>query len=102
MTRPAFLVPAAIRSALLLFVAATLTLSLAGSVHAATPPAPIRVLLITGGCCHDYAKQKDFLKQGLEQRANIVVTQLHTDDTSTHPPLAILGKSDYAKDYDVV
>ncbi|HEV2210492.1 MAG TPA: ThuA domain-containing protein [Verrucomicrobiae bacterium] len=63
---------------------------------------PLRVLLITGGCCHDYAKQKDILKAGLEQRANLVVTQLHTDDSSTRPPLPILGNPDYAKGYDVV
>jgi hypothetical protein len=63
---------------------------------------PLRVLLITGGCCHDYAHQKDILKQGLEQRANLVVTQVHTDDGSTKPPLAILGDPDYAKGYDVV
>jgi hypothetical protein len=63
---------------------------------------PIRALLITGGCCHDYAKQKDILKNGLEARANIVVDQIHTDDKSTKPPLAILGHPDYAKGYDVV
>src|SRR5436190_24392980 len=57
--------------------------------------APIRALLITGGCCHDYAKQKDILKNGLMERANIVVEQIHTDDNSTHPPLALLGNPDY-------
>ena len=67
----------------------------------AAPP-PIRVLLVTGGCCHDYAKQKDILKKGLEARANIVVDQLHTDDKSTRPSLAILGNPDYAKGYDLV
>jgi hypothetical protein len=74
---------------------------LVNSVGAAEVPA-LRVLLITGGCCHDYAKQKDILKQGLEQRANVVVTQIHTDDGSTKPPLAILGKPDYARGYDVI
>lgn len=63
---------------------------------------PIRALLITGGCCHDYASQKGILKQGLEARANVAVTQIHSDDKSTKPPLAILGKPDYAKDFDVV
>jgi hypothetical protein len=63
---------------------------------------PLRVLLITGGCCHDYAKQKDILKQGIEQRINAVVDQVHTDDGSTKPPLAILGHPDYAKGYDLV
>lgn len=74
---------------------------LLNSVGAAEVPA-LRVLLITGGCCHDYAKQKDILKQGLEQRANVVVTQIHTDDGSTKPPLAIMGNPDYAKGYDVI
>ena len=47
-------------------------------VRAAEAAAPIRVLLITGGCCHDYANQKEILKKGLEERANIVVDQVHT------------------------
>ncbi|MBI3879108.1 MAG: ThuA domain-containing protein [Verrucomicrobia bacterium] len=68
----------------------------------AQPPQPLRVLLITGGCCHDYAKQKDILKAGLESRANVVVTQVHTDDKSTKPPLAIYGNADYAKGFDLV
>src|SRR5437763_10534198 len=79
----------------------TMATCLSGSLQAAGP-APLRVLLITGGCCHDYAKQKDILKKGLEERANVVVDQAHTDDTSTHPPLAILGNPEYAKAYDVV
>src|SRR4051812_29544812 len=65
-------------------------------------PKPLRVLLTTGGCCHDYAKQKDILKNGLEARAYLIVEQVHTDDKSTKPPLAILGNPDYAKGYDLV
>lgn len=76
-----------------------LGLALASAMGA---PAPIRVLLITGGCCHDYAKQKQILKKGLEARANLIVDQVHTPDTSTHPPLAILGNPNYAKEYDLV
>jgi hypothetical protein len=72
------------------------------TTHAAAPPKPLKVLLITGGCCHDYANQKDVLKKGLESRAHVVVDQVHTDDKSTKPPLAILGNPDYAKGYDVV
>jgi len=58
--------------------------------------------LITGGCCHDYAKQKDILKAGLEERANVIVDQIHTTNTTTKPPLAILGNPEYAKGYDLV
>jgi hypothetical protein len=63
---------------------------------------PLRALLITGGCCHDYVKQKDILKEGLEARAHVVVDHVHTADKSTKPPLAIHGNADYAKGYDVV
>src|SRR4051794_10046239 len=65
-------------------------------------PNPVRILLITGGCCHDYAAQKDILKKGISARANVVIDQIHTDDASTHPPLTILGKPDYAAGYDLV
>jgi len=69
---------------------------------AAPAPAPIRVLLVTGGCCHDYARQKDILKQGLEKHANITVEQAHSADSSTRPPLPILHHPDYAKGFDVI
>jgi hypothetical protein len=81
---------------------ALLAVGLTSALAQDTAPKPLRALLITGGCCHDYAKQKDLLKNGIEKRANVVVDQVHTDDKSTKPPLAILGKADYAKGYDVV
>ena len=64
--------------------------------------APLKVLLLTGGCCHDYKAQKDILKKGLEERLNIEITLIHTDDKSTKPPLPIYGNPDYAKGYDLV
>ena len=76
--------------------------ALALIARAAESPKPLRALLITGGCCHDYAKQKDILKNGIESRAYVVVDQIHTDDKSTKPPLTVLGNADYAKGYDVV
>jgi len=63
---------------------------------------PLKALLIAGGCCHDYAKQKDILKRGLEQRANLKVDIIYVDDGSTSPKLPILGNPDYAQGYDVV
>jgi type 1 glutamine amidotransferase len=69
---------------------------------AADVPKPLRVLLLTGGCCHDYGKQKDILKTNLEARAYVEVTQIHTDDKSTKPPLAVLGNPNYAEGYDAV
>ncbi|HUD48540.1 MAG TPA: ThuA domain-containing protein [Candidatus Baltobacteraceae bacterium] len=74
----------------------------AAAAQPVAPPKPLRILLVTGGCCHDYAAQKDILKKGLEERANVVVDIVYSDDTSTHPPLPILGNPDYAKGYDLV
>ncbi|MFD2256967.1 ThuA domain-containing protein [Luteolibacter algae] len=68
--------------------------------HAETKP--LRALLLTGGCCHDYKVQKDLLKKGIEERANIVVDQIHTDNNTTAPDLPIYGMPEYAKGYDVV
>ena len=69
---------------------------------AAAESKPLRVLLITGGCCHDYKGQKDILKKGIEERINAVVDQIHVDDGSTKPALPIYGNADYAAGYDVV
>jgi len=63
---------------------------------------PIKALLITGGCCHDYLHQKDILKQGIEARANVIVDIVYVPDSNTHPALPIYGNPDYAKGYDVV
>lgn len=69
---------------------------------AAEGPKPLRALLVIGGCCHDYTAQKDILKGGLEQRANLRVDVVFTPDKTTAPLLAIFGNPDYAKGYDVV
>lgn len=63
---------------------------------------PLKVLLIAGGCCHDYPQQKDILKKGIEARANVEVDTVFSADGSTQPKLPIYGKPDYAKGYDVI
>jgi hypothetical protein len=80
-----------------LFLAATLARSLA-----ADTPKPLKALLVIGGCCHDYAAQKEILKTGLEQRLNLQVDIVYSPDSNTRPALPILGNPDYAKGYDVV
>lgn len=85
--------------------AATVCLMGAGGVFAQDSdgrPAALRALLVLGGCCHDYGAQKDLLKAGIESRANVMVDISYSPDTSTAPPLAILGNPEYAAGYDVV
>ncbi|MDA7640234.1 ThuA domain-containing protein [Opitutaceae bacterium] len=86
----------------LLLSASALLIALASPLQAQKSPKPLKVLLITGGCCHSYATQKNIIKKGLEARANVVVVQVHTDDSSVNPPLAIYRNPNYAKGYDVV
>ncbi|MCW1885391.1 ThuA domain-containing protein [Luteolibacter flavescens] len=71
------------------------------SAHAQQPK-PLKVMLITGGCCHDYKTQTEILKKGLEERINVTVDQVHVDDGSTKPALPIYGNPDYAAGYDLV
>jgi hypothetical protein len=87
------------------------SVSLLATLHAADAPKPLKVLLVTGGCCHDYAKQKDILKEGIEKRANAKVDIIYTAEyalgatgkpDATQPKLPIYGNPDYAKGYDVV
>ena len=66
-------------------------------------PKALKALLITGGCCHDYAVQKEILKTGLEARANVAVDQIYTADKGTAPALPMMyGNPNYAKGYDVI
>lgn len=82
-------------------MAAIALTSLAGQA-AAQDTKPLKALLIAGGCCHDYKTQKDILKKGLEERANLVVDIIFSPDGSTRPPIEIYGKPEYATGYDVI
>lgn len=65
-------------------------------------PQPLKVLLIIGGCCHDYAAQKDILKSGIEERANVIVDIDYSPDKSTKASFDRYKNADWAKGYDVV
>jgi hypothetical protein len=82
-------------------MAAVALTSLAGRA-AAQETKPLKALLITGGCCHDYKAQKDILKKGLEERANVILDVVYCADGSTRPPIEIYGKPEYATGYDVI
>ncbi len=63
---------------------------------------PIRALLVLGGCCHDYAKQKDLLTKGISGRANVQWTIAYDPDTGTRHLNPVYEKADWAKGFDVV
>jgi type 1 glutamine amidotransferase len=70
--------------------------------QAQEPPRPIRALLVTGGCCHDYGRQKDLLTRGISRRAHVEWTVAYDRDTTTRHKNPIYDNPDWAKGFDVV
>ncbi len=85
-----------------LLLLALVSWAFAPTARAADQVKPLKALLITGGCCHDYGKQKELLKQGIEARAHAVVEVVYSADTSTKARFDVYEKPDWAKGYDVV
>jgi hypothetical protein len=79
-----------------------LALAMTATCAAGDPPRPLRALLITGGCCHDYAAQKDIVAAGLKARLPITIEHIHSADRSGRPPFPHHGNPAYAKGFDVV
>ena len=65
-------------------------------------PPPIKALLITGGCCHDYNVQKLIISEGTAARARIEWVIVQDGGTKTNSRIALHEKSDWAKGFDVV
>jgi type 1 glutamine amidotransferase len=63
---------------------------------------PLRALLITGGCCHDYDKQKQILTEGISARANVTWDVVHEGGNSTRHKVSVYENPEWAKGYDVV
>ena len=63
---------------------------------------PIKALFICGGCCHDYAKQKDIITKGISARANVEWTIAYDPDNGTTHLNPVYNNADWSKGYDVV
>ena len=90
-------------------VAVIATIALRPAAEAADPaPAakaevkPLKALLVIGGCCHDYNKQKDILKAGIEARAHVVVEVAYNPDNGTKPKFEAYLKDNWYAGYDVI
>ncbi len=68
---------------------------------------PLKILMVCGGCCHDYENQKRILAEGLSARANVEFTIVHegpppsAKEARLHK-ISIYEKVDWAKGYDLV
>ena len=67
---------------------------------------PLKILMVCGGCCHDYENQKRILAEGLSARANVEFTIVHEEGPEgkkdKNHRISIYEKEDWAKGYDLV
>ncbi|PAW80272.1 MAG: hypothetical protein B9S33_18705 [Pedosphaera sp. Tous-C6FEB] len=85
------------------FSAVVLILVAGGWVSSAAEAVkPLRVLLITGGCCHNYAFQTAALKEGVAKQVSAEWTVVMEGGTGTEAMIPLYDRPDWAKGYDVV
>ena len=58
--------------------------------------------MLTGGCCHDYEKQKEILSAGIGERANVGFEIVHEGGSGHDHMFEALKKDGWWKGYDVV
>ena len=63
---------------------------------------PIKALLVTGGCCHDYARQKLILSRGISARANVVWTVAHQGGSTTNTKIPLYDDPMWYEGFDIV
>lgn len=63
----------------------------------------LKGLIVAGGCCHDYPRQKLIISEGLSQRISIAWDIVHEGDKNgrTHK-VSVYGKPNWSEGYDVV
>ncbi|OYP30445.1 ThuA domain-containing protein [Rhodopirellula sp. MGV] len=71
-------------------------------VNAFAADQSLKVLLVAGGCCHDYKTQTQLLKSGIEKRIPSEVTIVYNPSNGTDARFDIYEKDDWAEGYDVV
>lgn len=79
-----------------------LSFSLLGPTALHAAPAPLRALLVTGGCCHDYDFQTKTLTEGVKKFGNVIWTVVNEGGKSKDAKIALYDNPDWAKPYDVV
>lgn len=68
----------------------------------AAKPAPLKVLMFTGGCCHDYDNQKNVLSAGISERANVEWEIIQEGGKGHKHRYAKLLEKDWQVGYDAV
>ena len=90
------------RTAFLLTLASLLAAAPLAGRAAPQEDKPIRALLVLGGCCHDYEKQKDILTKGISGLANVSWSIAYDPDKGTKHKNPVYDNPEWYKGFDVV
>jgi len=90
------------RATVILAILPALLIGLTAAGSAEDTSKPIRALLVIGGCCHDYAKQKDILTKGISARANVQWVIAYDPDKGTKHKNPVYDNAEWSKGFDVV
>ncbi len=63
---------------------------------------PLRALLVTGGCCHNYPLQAAALTNGISRQADVVWAVVNEGGKATKAEIDLYNNPDWAKAYDVI
>ena len=81
---------------------ATALLSAQPSLRAADSGKPLRALLITGGCCHNYTFQSQALTNAVAKHARVEWKIVNEGGNGTRAELPLYDDPNWAKGFDVV
>ena len=84
------------------FVSLGLCWLISATAVAAESDKPLRALLITGGCCHNYALQSQQLTNAVGKLAAVEWTVVNEGGNGTRAQIPLYANPDWAKGYDVV
>lgn len=84
-------------------VLAAMAASVSGADDSATANhRPLRGLLVTGGCCHDYPRQTEIITEGMNERIGPVKWTVVNYGTERTGELSVYADPDWADEFDVV
>ena len=63
---------------------------------------PIKALLITGGCCHNYPFQTEAMQKGIARHAEVFWKVINQGGNGTQAEISLYNNPDWAKGFDVV
>ncbi|MBK7998644.1 MAG: ThuA domain-containing protein [Verrucomicrobia bacterium] len=78
------------------------TLLSSPAARAADSSKPLRALLITGGCCHNYTFQSQTLTNGVAKHAKVEWKIVNEGGTGTRAEIPLYDDPNWAKGFDVV